>query len=44
LELKCAFFAFFIKLQNESAPNFFQGLGENTCSLQHALISNAPDL
>jgi len=24
--------------------NFFQGLGENTCSLQPALKSNAPRL
>jgi len=32
------------KRQDESASNFFQGLGENTCSLQSALKSNAPDL
>jgi len=30
------FFAFFLKT-TESAPNFFQGLGKNTCSLQPAL-------
>jgi len=29
------------KRQDGSAPNFFQGLGENTCSLQLALKSNA---
>jgi len=29
------------KRQDEFAPNFFQGLGENTCSLQPALKSNA---
>jgi len=31
---------FFRKRQDESAPNFFQGLGENT-SLQPTLKSNA---
>jgi len=35
---------FFPKRQDGSAPNFFQGLGENACSLQSALESNAPDL
>jgi len=29
------------KRQDESAPNFFQGLGENTCSLQSALKSSS---
>jgi len=32
------------KQQDESAPNLFQGLGENTCLLQPALKSNAPGL
>jgi len=30
--------------QDESAPYFFQSLGENTCSLQPALKSTAPSL
>jgi len=30
--------------QNGFAPNFFQGLRENTCSIQPALKSNAPGL
>jgi len=30
------------KQQDESATIFFHGLGENTCSLQPALKSNAP--
>jgi len=30
------------KQQVGSVPNFFQGLGENTCSLQRALKSYAP--
>jgi len=29
------------KRQDGFAPNFFQGLGENACSLQPALKSNA---
>jgi len=29
------------KRQDGYASNFFQGLGENTCSLQPALKSNA---
>jgi len=33
---------FLTKRQDESEPIFFQGLGENTCSLQPALKSNAP--
>jgi len=41
LELKVRFSQ---KQQDESAPNFFQGLGENTCSLQPALKSNASGL
>jgi len=32
------------KQQGGFAPNFFQGLGENTCSLQPALKSIAPVL
>jgi len=32
------------KRQDRSAPNFFQGLGENTYSLQPALKSSAPGL
>jgi len=32
------------KRQNGSAPIFFQGLEENTCSLHPALKSNAPGL
>jgi len=32
------------KRQDESAPNFFQGLGENTCLLQPALKSTVPGL
>jgi len=32
------------KLQYDSAPNLFSGFGENTCSLQPALKSNAPGL
>jgi len=32
------------KLKDESARNFFQDLGENTCSLQHALKNTAPGL
>jgi len=30
--------------QDGSASNFLQDLGENTCSLQPALKSNAPGL
>jgi len=30
--------------QDGSAPNFFQDLGENTCSSQPALKSNEPGL
>jgi len=32
------------KGQDGFAPNFFQGLVENTCSLQPALKRNAPGL
>jgi len=32
------------KLLDGSMLNFFQGLGENTCSLQPTLKSNAPGL
>jgi len=42
--IKGAFLRFSRKRQNKSVPNFFQGLGENTCSLQSALKSNAPGL
>jgi len=39
------FFAFFSKTTRQiGAKFFFQGLGENTCSLQLALKSNAPGL
>jgi len=30
------------KRQDGSAPNYFSGLGENTCSLQLALKNTAP--
>jgi len=42
--IKGTFLCFSGKRLDESAPNFFQGLGENTCSLQPALKSNAPGL
>jgi len=42
--IKGAFLRFSRKRQDGSAPNFFQGLGENTSSLQPALKSNAPGL
>jgi len=32
------------KRHDESAPNFFQDLGERTCSLQPALKNTAPPL
>jgi len=32
------------KRKDGSAPNFFQGLGKNSCSLQSALKSNALSL
>jgi len=38
------FLRFSQKVQDGSTPNFFQGLGENTCSIQPALKSNAPGL
>jgi len=38
------FLRFSRKRQGGSAPNFFQGLGENTCLLQPALKNNAPGL
>jgi len=42
---KGAFLRFSRKRQDGSAPNFFfQDLGENTCSSQPALKSNAPGL
>jgi len=37
-------FCVFLKQQDRSVPNFFMGLGENTCSLQPALKSYAPGL
>jgi len=43
-EITDAFLRFFRKGQDESAPYFFQSLGENTCSLQAALKSTAPGL
>jgi len=36
--------AFFSKTTRRIRQNFFQGLVENTCSLQPALKSNAPGL
>jgi len=42
--IKGAFFAFFSKTTRWICANFFQRLGENTCFLQPALKSNAPDL
>jgi len=42
--IKGAFLRFFSKRQDGSAQNFFQDLGENTCSLQPALKNNAPGL
>jgi len=42
--IKGAFFRFSRKRQDESAPIFFRGLEENTCSFQPALKSNAPGL
>jgi len=42
--IKGTFLRFSRKRQDESAPNFFQGLGENTCLLQPALKINAPGL
>jgi len=39
--IKGAFFAFFSKTTKRIYTNFFQGLGENACSLQLALKSNA---
>jgi len=44
VELKVRFLLFSQKRQYVSAPNLFQGLGENTCSIQPALKSNAPGL
>jgi len=41
---KGTFLRFSRKPQDGSAPNFFQGLGERTCSLQPALKSDAPGL
>jgi len=41
---KGAILRFSRKRQDKSAPNFFQDLGEITCSLQPALKSNAPGL
>jgi len=42
--IKGAFLCFSRKRQDEFAPNFFQGIRENTYSLQPALKSNAPGL
>jgi len=41
--IKGAFFAFFSN-DKTGLRHFFQGLGENTCSLQPALKINAPSL
>jgi len=43
-EIKGAFLHVSRKRQDGLAPNFFQGLGENTCSLQPALKGIAPGL
>jgi len=40
----CDCLRFSRKRQDGSAPNSFQDLGENTCSLQPALKSTAPGL
>jgi len=42
--IKGAFLRFSRKRQDGSVSNFFQGLGENTCSIEPALKSNAPGL
>jgi len=42
--IKDAYFAFFSKTTRRICDKFFQGLGENICSLQPALKSNAPGL
>jgi len=42
--IKGAFLCFSQKRQDESAPIFFQGLGENTYSLQTTLKSITPAL
>jgi len=42
--LKCVVFAFFSKAQDRSAPNFLQGLGQNTCLIQPALKNTEPGL
>jgi len=44
LELSASFLRFSRKRQDGSAQDFFQGLGQNTCSIQSALKSIAPDL
>jgi len=43
IKLKVRLLCFSRKRQDESVPNFIQGLEENTCSLQPALKSIAPD-
>jgi len=40
--IKGTLLRFSLKQQDESATKFFQGLGENTCSLRPALKSNVP--
>jgi len=42
--IKGTFFVFFSKTTRRICAKFFQGLGKNTCSLQHALKSNASSL
>jgi len=42
--IKGAFFPFFSNDKTDLRQITFQGLGENTCSLQLALKSNAPGL
>jgi len=43
-EITSAYFAFFSKTTRRICAKVFQGLGENTCSLQLALKNTAPGL
>jgi len=43
-EIKGYVFEFFSKTIRRICANFFQGLEENTCSLEPALKSSAPGL
>jgi len=40
----CVFFIFLENDKTDLRQNIFQGLGENTCSLQPALKSSVPGL